>query len=165
MSKKDASFHISQAGAAAMKKAEAAGSPPEAMEAIIDSEPLEIAGLVLQPLSLPVVWALQSVGAAILQDEAGHVEMGPREMAVCIACFADAKGMNRLAKCGDQATIDDRVMDIVEKVDFQKMATINAWMNLQYARVRKLNGADLADADAPEAGPKKPERPRAAPSP
>jgi hypothetical protein len=156
MTRKDASFHIATAGVRAQKQADERGLPAEAVDALLDTGPLQIAGLTLKPLSLPVTWALEAVGSIFVNDGSA-VQVQTRDIAVAILCFTDPVGARLLAKKDDRDGIEDRAMDICEKVGFAEMGVINAWMAAQFARVAAITGGE--EQPAPEPTEKKPDAP------
>lgn len=153
MPRKDASFHIASAGARAMREAEQQGTPPEAIESLMEStEPLQVGDLTLRRLSLPVVWALEKVGSAYMRDtaapaepatgaEASQIEMA--DIAVAIACFADPIGMHTMARTASRQEIVDHAMTLCDNVSMDEMRQANDWFNAQFARVAAMTGADI----------------------
>lgn len=147
MRRKDASFQVAAAGARAMRKAREEGAPPEAVDALMDTGPLKIAGITLRPLCLPVIWALGSTGSAVMSATEGEQpeQLDAQAMALAIACFVDPVGMHMMARRKDTEGIDARCMEIVEKVGLEEMQQINLWMENQFARSKKLSGADIQE--------------------
>jgi hypothetical protein len=157
MTRKEASFHISTAGAKAMKEAEAQGAPDVAVEALMDNEPLVVGGITLRTLSLPVMWALESVGSAYMAEMSSapaRVEM--RDVVLAIACFTDPVAMQRLGRRKDQEAIEARAMEICDGLGTEEMVKINAWINGQFARVAALSDDGQQDDLQLGDGEKKP---------
>ena len=151
MSKQDAGFHVAHAGANAQRQAEAQGMPPEAVDALMETQPLSIKGITLEPLSLATTWALESVGSAFVSEEgADPKRMDTRDLAIAILCFADPVNTRRLARRNQTEEIEEKAAEVCAKITFIDMHTINQWMEEQFARVRALSGEEAAPAeDAP----------------
>ncbi|OAI55331.1 hypothetical protein AYO49_05635 [Verrucomicrobiaceae bacterium SCGC AG-212-N21] len=153
ISKKEASGAIAVAGAKAMRAAEAQGAPAEAIDALMDTGPLKVGDMILQPLSLPVLWALDAVGSAMI----GEGEVAMRDVLIAVLCFVDPKEMRSLGRRGEKETIEARAEELAEKIPLDDLVRINKWTNGQFARLHALSGGD----DASEAAAKKPSAPAA----
>ena len=147
---KEASYHRVQAGRAALMEAQAQGAPAAAVDALMDTGPVTIAGIELKPLTLATTWALEAVGSVYAKgaDPKAPAPVGPKDVALATLCFSEPVPTYKLARSGHREALEDRAIEIAAQISFADMQAINAWMNGQFALVKQLSGGDEDDDDA-----------------
>jgi hypothetical protein len=151
MSQKEASYHEVQAGLKAMAQAQKEGASPEAIAAMMEAKEYDVGntGIKLQRLTLQVVWAMEAAGSAYVGQENGQRAISAKDIAMGALCFSDPVATYRLAKSGKVSELEDNAFELAGQLDMPTLQTVNLWINVQFARAKKLSG-DEGDDAAPE---------------
>jgi hypothetical protein len=158
MSQKEASYHETRAGLKAMAQAQKEGASPEAIDAMMEAKEYEVpgTGIKLQRLTLQVVWAMEAAGSAYVGEDNGRRAISSKDIAIGALCFSDPVATYRLAKGGKVSELEDKAFELAGKLDMPTLQTVNLWINVQFARAKKLSGEEgdekAAEGNAPGAG-------------
>lgn len=146
MSKKDASYHTTRASIAGRRQAAAQGADPQHVDALMitDADGVMVGDMMLKPLTLATVWALQKLGSSYNKDAASDEpkEVDPADVALAALCFADPVRVFNLAKQGKRDVLEEEAFNLALHMDFETMGRVNEYINAQLSSVSEPPAAE-----------------------